>query len=234
MSTNELNSFLNSFSRPVEINQSAWNHVLAQSKAVWDAYLNGDDWKQQLNITCKESYLMLVDPSGRLIVKDESLLNYVQNEQVRQWIYKLQEIAIKALSTGKYDMAERYFGKLIKLDPRNAKFYFQRAIVRVRMTKSKLALEDLNRAIELNPSSAKFYLKRAEVYRLLDVDHKAMSDMNTAIKLQPKDADAFELRGKFRTSLGDRAGGRLDMLKAAELREPAGNGDAESPLGVAA
>jgi hypothetical protein len=63
-----------------------------------------------------------------------------------------------------------------------------------------------------------YYKHRAEVFRLLDVDHKAMSDLNKAIKLNPSESSLYELRGKFRLSLGDRAGGRLDLLRSEELK----------------
>lgn len=228
MSTNELNSFLNSFQRPTEISDEAWNHLLAQSRKVWSSYLAGENWNQTLEITCKESYLMLVNQSGQLIVSDDSLLNYVKTEQVIAWIKRLEEIAFKAIRDKKYKIAERYFGKIIKLDASDYMTFYRRAIVRTRLQDHKGALADLSEAIDLKNDVAVLYTKRAEVYRLLDVDHKAMTDLNRSIHLDPTNAHVFELRGKFRLSLGDRAGGRLDLLKAVELRERGFNGHSEA------
>ena len=69
MSTNELNIFLNSFDRPTHVSDVAWQQVIQQAKRVWDAYLKGEDWNDVLDITCKESYLMLVSHEGKLIVQ---------------------------------------------------------------------------------------------------------------------------------------------------------------------
>jgi tetratricopeptide (TPR) repeat protein len=222
MSTNELNSYLNSFDRPQNFNDQAWNQLLEQSRSVWNKFLDGEDWKESLNITCKEAYLMLVNSEGKLIIKDDSLLNYVKNENVKSWIKRVEEIAFKSLRDKRYEIAERYFGKLIKLDPTNAMHYYRRALVRSQLRNQKDALADLTDAININPNISVFYAKRAEMFRLLDVDHKAMSDLNKAIKLNPARPDLYELRGKYRLSLGDRAGGRLDLLRAEEL-----NGDSE-------
>ena len=93
MSTNELNSYLNSFDRPQNFNDQAWNQLLEQSRSVWNKFLDGEDWKESLNITCKEAYLMLVNSEGKLIIKDDSLLNYVKNETTEfvkwfMWLHK--------------------------------------------------------------------------------------------------------------------------------------------------
>lgn len=219
MSANELNSFLHSFHRPLNYSDAAWQEVIRQSKAVWSSYINGDDWRNQLDIPCKEAYLMLVNSNGQLIVKDESLLNYVKNEHVQSWIKRVEEIAYKALRDRKYHISERYFGKLIKLDGDNAMHRYRRAVVRIKLNNLSGALADLSDAIKMQAKVSKFYLKRAEVYRLLDVDHKAMTDLNTTLRLDPSNAQAYQKRGAFRLSLGDKAGGRLDLLRAEELSQ---------------
>jgi len=218
MSTNELNSHLNSFDRPQNFNDQAWTNLLEQSRTVWNKFLSGEDWKESLNIPCKEAYLMLVNTEGELIVKDDSLLNYVKNEHVKTWIKRVEEIAFKSLRDKRYEIAERYFGKLIKLDGGNAMHYYRRALVRKQLMNHKASLTDLSEAITLIPNVSSYYKHRAEVFRLLDVDHKAMSDLNKAIKLNPSESSLYELRGKFRLSLGDRAGGRLDLLRSEELK----------------
>ena len=91
-------------------------------------------------------------------------------------------------------------------------------MVSARLLKNKEALADFSKAIELKPGVAVFYLKRAEIHRLLDLDYKAMADMNKAIKLDPQNPQAFEMRGKFRLSLGDRAGGNRDLLTAQQVK----------------
>jgi tetratricopeptide (TPR) repeat protein len=218
MSTNELNIFLESFDKPVNYSSQAWNQVLNQSREIWNAFIHGENWQKQLDITCKEAYLMLVNKDGKLIVSDESLLNYLKNEHVKSWKHRVEEIAFKAIRDKKYEIAERYFGKVIKLEKDNAMNHYRRALVRLKLSNHKGALLDISEAIRLRPEVPSFYGKRAEIYRLLDLDHKAMSDLNMAIRLNPSNAEMFELRGKFRMSLGDRAGGRLDLLNAEELK----------------
>ncbi len=137
MSTNELNSHLNSFDCPQNFNDQAWAQLLEQSRTVWNKFLSGEDWKESLNIPCKEAYLMLVNTKGKLIVKDDTLLNYVKNEHVKTWIKRVEEIAFKSLRDKRYEIAERYFGKLIKLDGGNAMHYYRRALVRKQLMNHK-------------------------------------------------------------------------------------------------
>lgn len=227
MSTTELNTFLSSFDRPEHYSNLAWNEVIRQARQVWLHYLAGKDWNQQLDITCKESYLMLVNDEGKLIVNDETLLNYVKNDHVSSWKQRLEEIAFKAIRDKRYDKAERYFTKALKVDSSNAMNHYRRALVRIKLFNHKGALVDLSEAIALKPDFDTFYLKRAQVYRLLDIDHKAMSDLNKAIKLNPSSSEAFDMRGKFRLSLGDRTGARIDLNKAEELRSNGRIGQSE-------
>ncbi len=217
MSTNELNAFLNSFQKPANYDRDAWENLIAHSKEIWNAYLNGNTWEQAIDITCKESYLMLVDTNGKLVINNDSLLNYVQNEHTRAWRSKLEDIALRAIREKRYKRAEQYFGKAIKVDGKHALNYYRRALVSMKLLNNKSALADLNKAIELQPENENLYLKRAQVYRLLDVDFKAMSDLNKAIKLNSNCAEAYEVRGKFRLSLGDRAGAKMDLNRSFEI-----------------
>lgn len=217
MSTNELNTFLNSFDRPNNYSDVAWQQVIAQAKEVWFHYLNGESIDHSVEISCKESYLMLVNKEGKLIITDESMLNYVKNQFNESWRVHLEEIAFRAIRDKRFDKAERFFTKALKVDQTNAMNYYRRALVRIKLMNYKGALEDLSNAICLNENVAAFYLKRAQVFRLLDIDYKAMADLNKAIKLNPNSAEAFQMRGNFRASIGDRAGSRMDLLKAEEL-----------------
>lgn len=217
MSTNELNTFLNSFDRPNNYSDAAWQQVIAQAREVWFHYLNGQSIEKSIEISCKESYLMLVDKNGKLIIQDDSILNYVKNQFNESWRLHLEDIALRAIRDKRFDKAEQFFTKALKVDDSNAMNYYRRAVVRVKIMNYKGALQDLSNAISLNENIAAFFMKRAQVFRLLDLDYKAMSDLNKAIKLNPNSAEAFKIRGNFRASIGDRAGSRMDLLKAEEL-----------------
>lgn len=218
MSTNELNTHLNSFQRPEALEDQVWNQILHQSREVWNAHLRGEDWNSRMDIFCKEHYLMLVNRDGKLIIRNDNLLNYVRNRTNNEWRSQLEEIAFRALHCGMNEKADRYFGKAIKLDSSVAANYYRRASVRIQLGRYKDALSDLNEAIARSQNQYMYYVKRAEVYRLMDIDHKAMSDLNTAIGINPRGADAYKVRGLFRISLGDRIGGRTDILKSEELQ----------------
>jgi tetratricopeptide (TPR) repeat protein len=227
MSTNELNIFLNSFDRPSHFSDVAWQHVIQQARKVWEAYLRGEDWNEMLDITCRESYLMLISTEGKLIIQDESLLHYVKNENVKSWRIHLEEVAFRAIRDKRYDRAEAFFTKALKVDSKHAMNYYRRAILRMKALRHKGALDDLTMAISLNESVSAFYIKRSQIYRLLDMAYKAMSDLNKAIKVDPRNTEAFEVRSKFRLSLGDRAGAGMDMLKADEFRKIGLSGSSE-------
>lgn len=217
MSANELDLFLRSFDRPNNYPQEAWDHILRQSKSIWKAYLEGKKWQDHVAITCKESYLMLVNRNGQLILGDDSLLDYVCNEHTKNWKEKLESIALRAICEKRYEKAELYFGKALKVDARSDINHYRRAMVRMKLNKVKEAAEDLGRAISIQPENEVYYLKRAQALRILDVDHKAMTDLNKAIRLNPQYAEAFQVRGQFRTALGDTAGGKMDMARARQL-----------------
>ena len=227
MSTTELNHFLSSFERPSNFTSGAWSEILTQAKSIWNAHLHGQNWNNQIDINCKESYLMLVDSSGNLIIQKESLLNYVKNKHVSSWRERLEQIAFKAIRDKQYDKAERYFTKAIKVDEGKAMNYYRRALIRIKLQNHKKALDDVSKAIELKPTEYVFYLKRAQLYRILDIDYKVMNDLNMAVRLKPNAANVFDIRGKFRLSLGDRAGGKMDLLKAEELRKEGLGGGSE-------
>jgi len=227
MSTNELNIFLNSFDRPTHLSDAAWQLVIQQARKVWEAYLRGEDWNEMLDINCKESYLMLISPEGQLIVQDESLLNYVKNENVKSWRNHLEEVAFRAIRDKRYERAEAFFTKALKVDSKHAMNYYRRALLRMKALRHKGALDDLTIAISLNENVSAFYIKRSQIYRLLDMDYKAMSDLNKAIKVDPKNAEAYDVRSKFRMSLGDRAGAKMDMLNADEFRKDGMSGSGE-------
>lgn len=219
MSTNELNAFLSSFERPINIEQVAWNQVIAQARNVWHAYINGEDWQESLNINCKASYLMLVSKEGKLIVQNEDLLRFEQNQEVKAWRKYLEEKAYASIKLKRFQDAERFFSKALKLDDKHSLNLYRRGLVRMRLLKNKEALDDFTAAIQSNPNIAAFYLKRAQIFRLLDLDYKAMNDLNKAIKIDASNPEAYEIRGKFRLSLGDRVGGKRDILQATVLKD---------------
>ncbi|GAB4377422.1 MAG: hypothetical protein Kow0075_05880 [Salibacteraceae bacterium] len=225
MSSNELNAYFRRFEKPTDVSAEAWRAVLEQSKKVWQAYLSGQSWKEKLEITCKESYLMLVNEKGQLIVTDESLLHYAQNQQIYRWCQHLERLAIRSLREQDFNRAERFFTKALKVDRTNATNYYRRAMVRSRLGKYRDAVNDLDQSIRLQPRNAHFYIKRAEIYRLLDIDYKAMGDLNTAIRLDPSNPEAFEIRGRFRIAIGDKVGGRCDLATAKKLRAETRNND---------
>ena len=131
----------------------------------------------------------------------------------------MEEVAFRAIREKQFNKADRFFTKALKVDNQHAMNFYRRALLRMKALRHKEALEDLTRAIELNDNVLAFYLKRSHIFRLLDMDYKAMSDINKAIKVDPSHSEAYDLRGKFRLSLGDCAGARLDILKAKELRD---------------
>lgn len=218
MSTNELNNFLQTFQKPAILPDERWQQNLQQSRRIWHHYLEGEEWSQPVEIDCRESLMMLVDRDGKLIVRNESLLQFVQNRCVQDWRASLEERAFEAASEGRYHQSEHFFCRAIQLDEANAINHYRRALVRMKLRQFSAAAADLNTAISIQPDADKFYVCRAEVYRLMDIDHRALADMNKAIRLNPENDEAIEMRGKLRVSLGDKVGGRTDLNRAAEVR----------------
>lgn len=88
------------------------------------------------------------------------------------------------------EMAISDFDEAIRVDPKNARAYFNRAYVRGDEGKHREALNDYNEAIRCDAAYASAYYNRGETYLEMHAYRPALQDFRKAIQLAPQDGDA--------------------------------------------
>jgi S1-C subfamily serine protease len=129
---------------------------------------------------------------------------------------------------GNYRRAIEYYNQAIRLEPRNANIYVNRARAYLNLKDYQGALEDYNQAIQINPNYSAVYYGRGIVYQLLKNKNKALQDYNSAIRINRNwgnrsIADAYYRRGLVRLDLGDKKSALVDFQTAADLYSKQGN-----------
>ena len=93
------------------------------------------------------------------------------------------------------DKALADLNESIRLDPKNAASYRNRADAWSEKGDPDKAITDDSEAIRLDPKDAGSYQHRSEMWGAKKDYDKALADVNEAIRLDPRDDDAFALRG---------------------------------------
>jgi tetratricopeptide (TPR) repeat protein len=96
---------------------------------------------------------------------------------------------------GDPDRAIAALDEAIRLDPKDASAYANRAAADLRKGDYDRAIADLDEAIRLNPTYATAYGIRGNAYVGKDDYDRAIADFDEAIRLDPKDANAYGHRG---------------------------------------
>ncbi len=115
----------------------------------------------------------------------------------------------------------------LRLDPKYADAYFNRATAELMLKRFNEASADATHAIELNVTRAEYLRSRAEERLTMRDFAGAIADSEKAMALDPSGPEAnlsYRCRGIARVRLGDTTGAIADFNKAIELRPeiPAG------------
>lgn len=97
--------------------------------------------------------------------------------------------------SGNYLAATDAFSEAIKLNPRSASAWNNRAVARVHMGDLSGAVRDYNRAIELAPSDPEIYFNRGNALVAAGQYPAAIADFDRAVHLAPSYARAVFNRG---------------------------------------
>jgi tetratricopeptide (TPR) repeat protein len=106
--------------------------------------------------------------------------------------------------SGQYLFAVDSFSQEIKIYPRSAAAYNNRAIAKVRLGELNGAILDYNRAIELAPYDPELYYNRGNALVAAGDIGLAIQDFSQAIALNPTYARAYFNRGTARSMAGQR------------------------------
>lgn len=121
------------------------------------------------------------------------------------------------MARGDHVQAVAALDRVLALDPMQARAYLLRARCRLTLGDTPSALVDCIRALELDPSQLEAWLLYARTLRQLGRLREAMAAAERALALHPGLAEAWAERGDLREALGDPAGARADLERAAEL-----------------
>mgnify|MGYP001078324634 CR=1 FL=1 len=119
-----------------------------------------------------------------------------------------------------YDGAIAKYKKVIKLDPKDAWAYYNRAFAYLYLGQLDRAIEDYDEVIKLDPKYALAYYNRGIAYSDLGQLERAIEDYDKAIELNPKYAAAY-----YNLGLAYRDSGQPDQAieafqQVVELNDP--------------
>ncbi|MBI3723858.1 tetratricopeptide repeat protein [bacterium] len=117
------------------------------------------------------------------------------------------------------------YDKAIEIEPRNSRWWRNRASTKLTLGDSDGALSDYDRAIELDPGNFMAWCDRGALKndKMHDLEG-AFSDFSKAIELNPGHALAWANRGRVRIARGDYDGAIADLDRALGLDSHAKEG----------
>jgi len=119
--------------------------------------------------------------------------------------------------SGNYLAAADAFTDDIRLRPRSAAAWNNRAVARVRLGDLDGAIRDYNQAIELSPRDAELYFNRGDALVAAGQYAEAIRDFDHAIALMPSYARAIFNRGTAYALAGQPDAARRDWQAAVQL-----------------
>jgi tetratricopeptide (TPR) repeat protein len=132
--------------------------------------------------------------------------------------------ALQKLKLGKYGDALADFNWLLQVDPKDARAYCYRGIVRCRLRDNQGAIEDLGMAMLLNPQDTQVRYHRGLVRIELRDYRGAIDDFSQLIQSNPQNAEAYMNRGlayskleNYRQAIEDYSRGLSIKPKDADL-----------------
>lgn len=116
-----------------------------------------------------------------------------------------------------YQAAIIDYNQVIRLNPKQASAYYNRAEAKQGLQNFQGAIEDYTQVIELQPNTPDSYYKRGMVYFDQQNYKTAIDDLSAAIRLQPNNTKAYNIRGLARAATGDWQGAMTDHTEAIRL-----------------
>src|SRR5712691_2401487 len=108
-----------------------------------------------------------------------------------------QQRAFSYANDQRFQDALNDLGEAIRINPRDARTFEQRAAVEMRINDYDKALADYDVATKLNPGEIKYHLYRGYIYELRGDLQNAMADTDAALKINPKSKEAVERKQRL-------------------------------------
>ena len=122
-----------------------------------------------------------------------------------------------ALKDGDFESALAGYTLAIQKNPQDAKAYFKRAFVYMKMARDDEAIADLTQAIQISPQYQQAYFRRALVYMTKGNYDLAIADLNQDIQLNPKYMEAYYRRACVLMLKGEDDQAISDLSQAIDI-----------------
>jgi tetratricopeptide (TPR) repeat protein len=107
-----------------------------------------------------------------------------------------QDVYINAgfrkMDEGDYDLALLYLNKAVSLNPKLAKGYYQRALLKTRQGEFKKAMADLDTAQQKEPGYTPIHFLRSKIYHAINQNEMAQREISRYIHENPRDLAGYE------------------------------------------
>jgi tetratricopeptide (TPR) repeat protein len=162
-------------------------------------------WDRQNKIvpTCAGHVFLVEQDNGR------QRLLFDLNDGTRGWVMKNVVVPLS--------VADEYFSRQVKTDPRNSFFALMRGVVRFENDDLDGAFADVDLALRLDPKNVSALLLRAYLWQWRTQLDKALADVNQAIALAPRNSYAYVERAVFQFNKKDYEHCLRDLDEAVKL-----------------
>lgn len=145
-------------------------------------------WKEMLK---KKHMAQILNPINE--AEEESMKKRREEKALTDWDYIKQGNA--CFPRKEYHKAIKLYDEAIRVNPKNAIAYGNRALAHLYLTEYNEAIEDNNIAVNLDPKYAGAFRNRGDTYAELGNHQQALKDYIKAIELDPNDSGAYINRG---------------------------------------
>lgn len=135
----------------------------------------------------------------------------LQNDDYYDW----RGAGLKLLKNN--EQAIIYYSKAIEINPKNVRFFKERAECKMAISNHYGAIPDITKALSLTPNDDSLFGNRAMCYLITEQWNNAMLDINKAISLNNKVGFYFLTRGTIHSHFGRKKESCLDYSTAGDL-----------------
>lgn len=161
------------------------------------------------------------------LLKAETYLHQTDTVKATEWIDKSLEIdaynvnalrvrANIALYMGQWKEADDFLSKTIRLSPKDASSYINRALARQRINNLRGAMSDYDMALDINPNSFLGHYNRGLLRQQVGDDNRAIEDFNYVLEFEPNNIMALVNRATLLDRTGDVRGAIRDYTRVIE------------------
>ncbi|HRC80846.1 MAG TPA: tetratricopeptide repeat protein [Sedimentibacter sp.] len=117
------------------------------------------------------------------------------------WWNLLFFIGLAYRSKGEYDIAEKYFENVLKIDPVQKESLNELGLCKIVMGKYVEAADLFTKLLSLEPGNCEVFCNRAVAYLYNNQMDKAREDIQTALKINPNDPVALSIKEELEKNI---------------------------------